>query len=74
MNRIFFELLDNSVLCYLDDLLVCSRSISEYMILLDKVFGLLAENKLFLKEKKCSLFLSKVNFLGHIVSIDGVAM
>ena len=74
MNTIFFELLDNGVLCYLDDLLVYSRSVDEHLVLLDKVFALLAKHKLFLKEKKCSLFLSRVNFLGHVVSADGVAM
>ena len=74
MNTIFFELLDNGVLCYLDDLLVYSGSVDEHLVLLDKVFALLAKHKLFLKEKKCSLFLSRVNFLGHVVSADGVAM
>ncbi|MDY6966716.1 MAG: reverse transcriptase family protein, partial [Halobacteriota archaeon] len=74
MNSIFFELLDNGVLCYLDDLLVYSRSVEEHLVMLDKVFGLLAKHKLYLKEKKCHLFLSKVNFLGHVVSADGVAM
>ena len=74
MNRIFFELLDNGVLCYLDDLLVYSRTVDEHLILLDKVFSLLSKHKLYLKETKCSLFLSKVNFLGHVVSSDGVAM
>ena len=40
MNRIFFDLLDNGVLCYLDDLLVYSRTIEEHYVLLDKVFSL----------------------------------
>jgi hypothetical protein len=42
MNRIFFDLLDNGVLCYLDDLLVYSRTIEEHYVLLDKVFSLLS--------------------------------
>ena len=42
MNRIFFDLLDNGVLCYLDDLLVYSRTIEEHHALLDKVFSLLS--------------------------------
>jgi hypothetical protein len=42
MNRIFFDLLDNGVLCYLDDLLVYSRTVEEHIILLDKVFTLLS--------------------------------
>jgi hypothetical protein len=43
-------------------------------MLLDKVFLILAKNKLFLKDSKCHLFLQKVNFLGHVVSSDGVAV
>ena len=42
--------------------------------MLDKVFGLLAKHKLYLSESKCSLFLDKVNFLGHVVSAEGVSM
>ena len=68
MNNIFFELLDEGVVCYLDDLLVYSRSIEEHIVLLDRVFGLLKRHKLYLKESKCSLFLDRVNFLGHVVS------
>ena len=68
MNNIFFELLDEGVVCYLDDLLVYSRSVEEHVVLLDCVFNLLRKHKLFLKESKCSLFLDCVNFLGHVVS------
>ena len=42
--------------------------------MLDKVFGLLSKNKLFLKESKCRLFLDHVKFLGHVVSASGVAV
>jgi hypothetical protein len=38
MNHVFFDLLDNGVLCYLDDLLIYSRTIEEHKVLLDKVF------------------------------------
>ena len=41
MNNIFFDLLDEGVVCYLDDLLVYSRSVQDHLVLLDKVFGLL---------------------------------
>ena len=57
MNAVFFELLDNGVLCYLDDLLLYSKNVAEHKILLDKVFSLLKKYKLYIKESKCHLFL-----------------
>ena len=74
MNTIFFEMLDKGVLIYLDDILVYSKTIEEHKKLLDRVFYYLKLNKLYLKEKKCSLFLEKINFLGHVISKDGVSM
>jgi hypothetical protein len=72
MNQVFFELLDAGVVCYLDDLLLYSKNIEEHIVLLDKVFTLLSKNKLFLKDSKCHLFLERVNFLGHVVSSNGI--
>jgi hypothetical protein len=74
MNNVFFDLLDAGVVCYLDDLLLYSKSVAEHQALLTKVFAILSKNKLYLKDSKCHLFLEKVNFLGHVVSADGVAM
>lgn len=74
MNEVFFELLDQGVVCYLDDLLIYSKSVAEHQALLDKVFALLAKHKLYIKESKCHLFLEKVNFLGHVVSSASVAV
>jgi hypothetical protein len=74
MNRVFFELLDEGVLCYLDDLLIYSKNIADHRVILDKVFALLALNKLYIKESKCHLFLKRVNFLGHVVDNRGVSL
>ena len=47
---------------------ISSLFVQDHLLLLDRVFGLLAKHKLYLKESKCSFFLDKVNFLGHVVS------
>lgn len=57
MNKVFFKLLGNGVLCYLDDLLIYSKDVESHERLLDEVFGLLHSNKLYIKESKCHLFL-----------------
>ena len=72
MNQVFFDLLDQGVVCYLDDLLIYSKNVDDHKRLLDKVFSLLSKNKLYLKDSKCHLFLECVNFLGHVVSAKGV--
>lgn len=74
MNQVFFELLDCGVICYLDDLLIYSKTVESHRTLLDKVFALMAKHKLYLKEKKCHLFLERVNFLGHVVDEHGVSL
>ena len=74
MNSVFFDLLDEGVLCYLDDLLIYSKDVESHHVLLDKVFALLAKHKLFIKESKCHLFLQRVNFLGHVVDSRGVSL
>ena len=58
MNNVFFDLLDEGVLCYLDDLLIYTKDVESHKVLLDKVFRLLAKHKLYIKAKKCNLFLN----------------
>ena len=41
MNTIFFELLDRGVLLYLDDVLIYTKTVEEYIKLLDDLFALL---------------------------------
>ena len=41
MNTIFFDLLDNGVLVYLDDVLIYTKTVEQHIELLDKVFALL---------------------------------
>ena len=71
MNQVFFELLDIGVVVYLDDVLLYSEDIKSHKKLLEKVFKILSDNKLYVKESKCSLFLESVEFLGHVVDHRG---
>ena len=59
-------------LVYLDDVIVLGRSFSEHLLNLQMVFARLREAGLMLKPAKCTLFREEVQFLGHLVSREGV--
>ncbi|PIK37692.1 hypothetical protein BSL78_25478 [Apostichopus japonicus] len=61
-----------SVLCYLDDILVYSSTFSDHLARLQTVFDRLRKFGLKIKLKKCSFFKTKVSYLGHEVSSEGV--
>lgn len=72
MHRVFFDLLDKGVVIYLDDILVYSKTVAEHKELLNKVFKLLSDYKLYVKAEKCALFLESVEFLGHKIDGNGL--
>ena len=73
MNRILKPVLYESVLVYLDDIIIFSKTVDEHISHIASVFKLLAENGLKLKAKKCDFFKTKIDYLGHVVSSEGVA-
>ena len=73
MNHVLGNENFNSLLIYLDDVLVFGKSVDEMLQRLDTVFGKLRAFGLKIKPQKCSLFRREVKFLGHIVSAAGVA-
>ncbi|KAJ9514003.1 hypothetical protein QJQ45_021112 [Haematococcus lacustris] len=74
MNNIFHDLLGKSVLVYLDDILIMSRSLEEHFMHLEQVLQRLHMHKLFARLSKCSFLRAMLKFLGHIVGKDGIAV
>ncbi|GJP41219.1 hypothetical protein CLOM_g889 [Closterium sp. NIES-68] len=72
MNGVFRELLDKCVIIYLDDILIYSRSREQHLKDLDAVFTLLHKNRLITKGSKCDFLKQELEFLGHVVSTEGV--
>ncbi|CAI7833139.1 unnamed protein product [Closterium sp. NIES-53] len=72
MNHILQPLLDECVVVYLDDILIYSKNMKEHMEHLRKVFEILWKNKFYVKLSKSDFALKKVQFLGHMVSAEGV--
>ena len=72
MNWVFRPYLDRFVIVFIDDILVYSRSELEHERHLDSVLQTLRQHQLYAKLDKCEFWLSRVGFLGHVVSADGI--
>jgi hypothetical protein len=72
MNHIFGPMLNKFVLVYIDDILIYSKTAEEHQQHLRQVLQVLRDHKLYAKLAKCSFGRSEVNYLGHIVSAEGV--
>ena len=73
VNDIFKPYLDKFVNVFIDDIIIWSSSPSQHLEHLRKVFELLREHKLYAKLSKCSFALPTADFLGHIISADGIS-
>ena len=74
VNHIFQHALRKYVLVFFDDILVYSSTWHEHLCHLEAVLKVLKENVLFTKLSKCAFGVLEIEYLGHIVSGEGVAM
>jgi hypothetical protein len=72
MNSIFNPFLRKFVLVFFDDILIYSKSWEDHVRHVDKVLQLLKEKQLYAKPSKCFFGVKEVEYLGHIVSHEGV--
>lgn len=73
MERIFGDQRYQSVLLYLDDVVVFSATVEEHLKRLEGVFERLQKQNLKVKLSKCQFFQPQVSYLGHVVSAEGVS-
>ena len=74
MNRIFHHFLDKFVVVFIDDILIYSRAEEEHEEHLKMVLEILREKQVYAKFSKCEFWLEEVNFLGHVISAQGISV
>ncbi|GJS42401.1 hypothetical protein Tco_0567444 [Tanacetum coccineum] len=72
MNRVCKPYLDRFVIVFIDDILIYSKSRKEHEGHLKLILNLLKKEELYAKFSKCEFWLSKVQFLGHVIDSEGI--
>ena len=62
------------MLVFFDDILIYSKSWEDHVQHVDKVLQLLMEKKLYAKPSKYLFEVNEVEYLGHIISHEGVIL
>lgn len=71
MNSVFHRYLDKFVLIFIDKILIYSRTSEEHLIL---VLQTLREHQLYAKFSKCEFLREQLQYLGHIIIKEGIAV
>jgi len=74
MNDTFKDMLDRSLIIYLDDLLIYSSTLKQHQEHVSAVLARLRQAGLYAKAEKCQFSTSQTEFLGFVVSDQGVSM
>ena len=72
MERVLHDRIGRDVLVYLDDVLIFGPDPQAVLTSLRLVLDRLAKSGLKCKASKCSIFSDSVNYLGHVVSSNGI--
>ncbi|KAJ9539429.1 hypothetical protein OSB04_032162 [Centaurea solstitialis] len=72
MNRVCRPMLDRSVIVFIDDILIYSKSKEDHVEHLREVLETLRREQLYAKFSKCDFWLQEVQFLGHLVNQEGI--
>ncbi|GKE46850.1 putative reverse transcriptase domain-containing protein, partial [Tanacetum coccineum] len=74
MNRVCKPYLDKFGIVFIDDILIYSKRKEEHAKHLKLILELLKKEELYAKFSKCEFWLSKVQFLGHVIDSEGIHM
>jgi hypothetical protein len=74
MNSIFIQYLDKFVVVFIDNILVYSKTEEEHDEHLQIVLQTLRKHKLYPKFDKCDFYQKEIQYLGHVISSEGIVV
>ena len=66
--------LDKFVVVFIDDILIYCKNKEEHAQHLWTILTRLREHKLYAKYNKCEFWLDRVQFLGHVLTPEGISV
>lgn len=72
MNEVFKPYMRKFILVFFDDILVYSKGLAEHLEHLEITLSLLQQHQLFAKKSKCRFACTEIEYLGHVISDQGV--
>jgi len=74
MNNILSKYVDQFVIVFIDDILIYSKYKEEHEEHLNIILQILREHKLYAKLSKCEFYKDKIQYLGHVISREGIVV
>jgi len=74
VNSVFADMLDVCVIVYLDDILIYSQDLASHKNHVREVLRHLRKHRLYAKPEKCEFHSTSVEYLGYLLSLDGLTM
>ncbi|GJT32339.1 putative reverse transcriptase domain-containing protein [Tanacetum coccineum] len=72
MNQVCRSMLDKSIIMFINDILIYSKSAKDHETHLRQVLSMLKQEKLYAKFSKCEFWHREVQFLGHVINNKGI--
>ena len=72
VNKMFKEMIEKTMKVYIDDMLVKSLKVADYITYLEEAFGVLRKHRMMLNPSKCIFGVSLGKFLGFLITKHGI--